>query len=172
MSATTSASTPSTAVNTKHVTDHRAFRFNSIDDLLADLDQIEASYRAATLRTTGNWTPGQILGHLATWCEFNFTGVPISPPWLLKIILKLMKNRFIRGPMPRGVLIPKVQNGTLGTAPREFHEALAAYRATLLHLKREAPTKLHPIFGQLTHDDAIKMQLRHAELHLGYMHLR
>jgi hypothetical protein len=38
----------------------------------------------------------------------------------------------------------------------------------LERLRREPPTGPHVIFGRLPHEDWIKLQLRHAELHLSF----
>jgi hypothetical protein len=44
----------------------RALHFDTLGDVLRDVDRIVAAERAGTLRRTGNWTVGQTLGHLAT----------------------------------------------------------------------------------------------------------
>ena len=36
-------------------------------------------------------------------------------------------------------------------------------------LQAEAPTAPNVIFGQLTHEEWIAINLRHAELHLGFL---
>jgi hypothetical protein len=102
-----------TQINTGKVTDHRSIRFSSLDEALADIDRIAAADRAGRLRRTGNWTAGQTFGHLATWIEFAYDGYPpdMRPPWFIKLILKLQKKKFMRGPLPRGVRIPGVEGG-------------------------------------------------------------
>lgn len=161
---------PSVNVDTAKVTDRRKLRFNSIAEVRADLDRIAAAERAGTVRPSGNWTTGQVLGHLATWAEFAFTGTPLSPPWFIKVVLKFRKNKYLNGGLPSGVKIPKVEGGTLGTEPMPFDAAMARYRASLDRLEREAPTKPNVIFGPLTHEEWIKLNLRHAELHLSFLH--
>lgn len=161
-----------TIVDTAKVTDRRNLHFLSIDDVRADLARIEASERAGTLRRTGNWTAGQVINHLATWAEFPYTGTPLRPPWPIRFILKLRKSRYLNGAMPKGIKIPKVKGGTLGTEPTELDPALARYRAALDRLDREVPSKPNAIFGPLTQDEWIRLNLRHAELHLGYLHPR
>ena len=79
-----------------------------------DVDRIAAAERAGTLRRTGNWTAGQVLGHLATWMNFAYEGYPddLNPPWVIKAILRLQRKRFFESPMPQGARIPRVEGGT------------------------------------------------------------
>jgi Protein of unknown function (DUF1569) len=157
-------------IDTGKVTGRRTLRFNTLADLRADLDAVERSERAGTLRRVGNWTVGQICGHLATWAEFLYTGVPLKPPWFVRFFMGFRRNHYLNVGLPAGVRIPRVPNGTLGTEVMPLDAALARYRAVLARLEREAPTHPSPIFGPLTHEEGIKSQLRHAELHLSFLH--
>jgi hypothetical protein len=144
-------------------------RFASIDEVLKEVDRLAELDRAGRLTCLGNWTFGQIIGHLATWAEFNFTPAPLQTPWFIRMILRLRKNRMVNGEMPAGVKIPGVPNGTLGTEPASLDVSLPRYRAVLERLRREPPTAPSPAFGMLTQTEAIKLNLRHAELHLGFL---
>lgn len=148
---------------------YRIVRFNSIDQLLEEIERLAAADRAGRLSCCGKWTLGQIFGHLATWCSFAFDGSPLKVPFFIRWIVKFQKKRFINGPMPRGVKIPRVPGGTLGTEPISLDEGLARLKQQLLRLKSEAPVKPHMLFGPLRHEEWIAMNLRHAELHLGYV---
>jgi hypothetical protein len=144
-------------------------RFESIDQVLADVDRLAAADRAGRLRRLGNWTLGQTLGHLAAWAEYAYTGAPLPVPFFIKWILRLRKRKFLYGPMRPGVKIPGVAGGTLGTDPMPLDEALGRYRRVMTRLQAEAPTAPSPVFGQLTHAEATALNLRHAELHLGFL---
>ena len=156
------------AVDTGRVTGCRTLRFASLDELWADVERLGAAERGGTLRRRGNWTLGQALGHLATWAQFAFDGTPLNPPWFIKLILRMRKKRYLNEGMPRGVKIPKVEGGTLGTEPMSLDEGLSRYRAVIDRLRRETPSKPNVIFGPLTHEEWVKLQLRHAELHLSF----
>ena len=155
-------------VDTGKISGRRVLHFNSMDELTADVDRLVAAERAGRLRRLGNWTLGQTLGHLATWMDFAFTGSPLNPPWIIKMIIRLKKKQFFQGPMPAGVKIPGVEGGTVGTADVPLDEALPHFRKAADRLKNEAPALPHNIFGKLPHDQFIAMNLRHAELHLGF----
>ena len=67
--------------------EHRALRFDSLDELQAEIDRIVAADQGGRLRRTGNWTVGQTFGHLATWINYGWEGYPFKVPWFIKLIL-------------------------------------------------------------------------------------
>jgi hypothetical protein len=143
-------------------------RFDSIDQALAEVDRLVEVERAGRLRRLGNWTLGQALGHLAAWAEYSYTGTPLKVPFFIRWILRLRKQKFLYGPMRAGVKIPGVAGGTLATEVMPLDEALGRMRRVMARLKSEPPTALNSIFGTLTHEEWIAIDLRHAELHLGF----
>jgi hypothetical protein len=160
---------PSAPVATGKVPDRRLLRFESLDQVLAEVDRLAEAEQAGRLRRLGNWTLGQTLGHLAAWAEFGYTGTPLKTPLVIKLLLRLRKKKFLYGRMRSGVRIPGVEGGTLATGPVPLDEALGRYRAVLQRLKAEAPTAPNAIFGRLTHEESVALNLRHAELHLGFL---
>ncbi len=163
---------PDAPINTRSVRDRRQLSFCTLADLRREIDRIAEADRAGRLRCAGNWTAGQAFGHLATWINFALDGYPpdLRPPLLVKLLLRTQKKRFLRGPLPRGVRLPKVEGGTLGAEPLPLDEGLARLRNAIDRLERTAPTVPNPIFGPMTHDEWIQGHLRHAELHLGCLH--
>ena len=162
------ATPPSSPVNTAKVADRRLLRFESIDEVLTEMDRLVEAERAGRLRRVGNWTLGQTLGHLACWAEYSYTGAPLKVPFFIRWILRLRKRAFLYGPMKAGVRIPGVEGGTLATEPMALEEAQGRMRRIMERLKSEAPTAKNPIFGVLTHEEWTALHLRHAELHLGF----
>jgi hypothetical protein len=159
----------SALVDTGKVTGRRTLRFETIDEMMADVDRLVEAERAGRLERLGNWTLGQTLGHLATWTEYGYIGCPLNPPFFIKWILRLRKQKFVWEPMRAGVKIPGVKGGTLATDPMTTDEALARLRQVMERLKKEPPTHPHNIFGQLKHEESIAITLRHAELHLSFL---
>jgi hypothetical protein len=144
-------------------------RFESIDQVMAEVDRLVEAERAGRLRRLGNWTLGQTLGHLGIWTEYCFTGTPLKVPFFIKWILRLRKRHFFYEPMRAGLRFPGVSGGTLATEPMPLEEGLARLRRAMERLESEAPTSPDPIFGPLRHDERIAITLRHAELHLGFL---
>src|SRR5262249_51172641 len=109
-------------------------------------------------------------GHLAAWSEFGYDGYPsLKVPFFIRWILRLRKRKFIVGPMPTGVKIPGVPGGTLAIDPMPLDEALTRFQRVTERLKVEAPPVPSPAIGKLTHEESIALNLRHAELHLGFL---
>lgn len=149
----------------------RKLRFDTIAELRSELARIEAEERAGRLTTTGNWTPGQIFGHLAKWIDFAYDGYPMTPPGWVRVLGRMMKPFILRMPMPAGVRIRGAPTGTFAHDPLPFVDGLAGLRAALERLESVAPTLPSPMFGRLSHDAWKRLHLNHAALHLGYLRL-
>jgi len=152
-------------------TNHRALRFQSIEDCIAEILRIVEAERGNRLVATGNWTPGQILGHLAAWIEYGYEGYPIkAPPWIIRWILRMNLRRILSKGMSKGVRIPGIQEGTTGTQDMPMGEAANRLLNALDRLNRNEPAQHEsPAFGPMSHEDRIQLNLRHAELHLGFL---
>ena len=152
----------------------RRLRFETIDDALAEAERLAAAEREGRLSRAGNWTLGQTLGHLAVWANFAFDGYPpqVRAPLPVRLVLRLMRNRMLRQGMPAGVRIRNIPDGTVGLDDLPADEGLSRFRAAMERLRRTPPTIPNPIFGPLTHEQWIQLNLRHAELHLGFQVLR
>jgi len=54
--------------------DRRLLRFQTIDDIIADLKALSAAHQGGTLRQAGKWPPGAIFDHLAHAAACSFDG--------------------------------------------------------------------------------------------------
>jgi hypothetical protein len=125
---------------------YRKLRFNSIAEVHQELDKIAELNRTGQLVTSGNWTPGQFI----------------------RYILRLRLKQMLQSGMPRGIKIPRVPGGTVGADDMPTDQGIARLRQAFGRLEaREEATYDSPAFGKMSHDDRIRLNLRHAELHLG-----
>lgn len=149
----------------------RDLRFSSLQEVIREMDRIVDAERQGALKTVGNWTAGQTFGHLASWIDYSYDGFPeaLNPPWIVRLIVRLQKKKFLYGKMPRGIKIPRSPDGTYGTEPTSLDRGVARLRSSLERLQRERPMKKSVLFGELSHEEWIACTLRHAELHMGYM---
>jgi hypothetical protein len=152
-------------------TTRRALRFDSIEAMRAELDRIERASAEGCLATTGRWTAGQILSHLAAWIEYGWDGYPVRPPSIfIRWVMKLMLTRILSKGMPTGVKIPGVEGGTLGQDDAPIDDALPRLRRALQRLDAGEPAKFDsPAFGGMSHEKRVALNLRHAELHLSFL---
>lgn len=160
-----------TTIDTGKVANRRTLRFDTIAQLLAELDRIEAADRAGSLRNLGNWTTGQVLGHVAAWIDYGYDGFPLGPPpFFIRWILRWRRNSYLKNGLPSGVKIPSVEGGTFGMEPLSTAEGIAKLRRSLARLASSEPVKYHsPAFGPMSDEDRAQFMLRHAELHLGFL---
>jgi len=59
---------PSTPVDTGKIVGRRPLRFETIDQMMAEVDRLVEAERAGRIKRLGNWT--QILGHLSAWAFY------------------------------------------------------------------------------------------------------
>ena len=158
------------ATDTTQGRDQRKLRFSTLDELAAEIDRLVAAGQAGTLRRSGSWTAGQAFGHLAAWINFGYEGFPMRVPWFIRLILRVKAQRYLRDGMPTGVRIPRVQNGTYGTEMLSTEEGAQRLRAALQRLRQEPAKYDSPAFGKMPEAQRQALHLRHAELHLGFLH--
>ena len=149
----------------------RKLRFATIDDAIAEADRLADAERGGRLQQLGNWTLGQALGHIATWAEFAHDGYPdsVRAPLPVRLVIHVMRNRILTGGLMPGVRLRNIPDGTLGTAVLPTQEGLDRFRAALRALAATPPAIVNPVFGRLSHEQWIQLNLRHAELHLGFL---
>jgi hypothetical protein len=162
---------PTSEASSSTAKQRRLLRFESIDDAIAEAERIALADRVDRLTKLGAWTPGQAFGHLSTWCNFAFDGYPpeVRAPLPVRMVLRLLRKRILTRGMPVGVRIRGIPGGTLGIDMIATDQGLQKFREAMQRLGQSAPTIVNPIFGTLTHDQWIALNLRHAELHLGFL---
>lgn len=155
-----------TRINTKRA-DKRPIRFESFDDILADMESIERSHNAGTLRTSGNWGPGQIFAHLAKTMDMSIDGADFKIPTPLKLVAKVLRGRFLtKGLMP-GFNAPV----SLDPGDVTFDDGISMLRDRIAKVQSGTQmTQDSPVLGRMSHDDWVKLHLRHSELHMGFVH--
>lgn len=145
-------------------------RFSRIEDALAEMDRLVAAEKAGRLRHTGNWTVGQVFGHLATWIDYGYTGYPMRVPWFVRWLIRRKLEAYLRDGMPAGVRIPRTPGGTHGTEALTVEEGETRLRAALNRLSSGEPARFDsPAFGPMSHERRTALNLRHCELHMGYL---
>jgi hypothetical protein len=161
-------------IDTRKVSDRRQLRFAALEDAVRDAEALAEAERRGTLRSVGNWTLGQAIGHVAFWARAPFegyAGMP-QPPWVVRFVARMFKSPLLNKKLPAGGRIPSAPEGTYGVERMGTDEALAQLRTAFDRLARESPTVPNMVLGELTHEEWIKLNLRHAELHLSFFHSR
>lgn len=149
----------------------RDLKFESFQEIAQDADNLlQAGYSA-----TGKWNLAQSCLHLEDWLRFQIDGFP-TPPLPIKILMwgtKVMAGkRMLKNIMTHG--FPK---GSM-TAPETVYQPDAAsdqdgvdkLKATIERLeKHEGEFHTSPLFGRLTREQVIQLQLLHCAHHLNFL---
>jgi hypothetical protein len=152
------------SIDTKTVS-RRILKFAALDDIVAEVERLNQG----KVRALGNWTPGQILKHLAIVMVWSLDGAPVKAPWIARIFGWFMKNRFISNPMPAGFKLPDESAAHLVPGPTTWEEGLQAFRAAIARLKAENQRQPSPFLGELTREQWDMLHCRHSELHLSFL---
>lgn len=155
-------------VDTRSVTIRR-LTLDTPERALAEAERIAAADRLGKVRRLGNWEVGQVFGHLAWWIDGAFDGYPTKPPLIIRLLGPLMKKKALTGKAPQGMRLPGAPEGTYGTERLSTDEGLARLRKAFERLRAAPPARPNPVFGAMTHEQWLKLHLRHAESHLGYL---
>ena len=152
--------------------DRRTLVFDTVNDVIEEVNRIRAADANQTLSVSGTWTAGEILTHLAAWIDYGYEGFPIAPPnWLVRQMLKFFLKGVLENGMKPGVKIPGVQGGTIGQEKVDTETACQRYLVAINRLASSEPVKYpSPAFGDMSPQKRVKLNLRHAELHLGFVH--
>jgi hypothetical protein len=150
----------------------RALRFDSIAQCQQEIDKLCDAAVQGKLQSSGNWTAGQIFAHLAAWIEYGYQGYPINqPPLPIRWLLRMFLPRMLKKGMSPGVRIPGVKEGTVGQDMQETLAAAERLKQAFARLANHEPAPYDsPAFGPMSHEDRIRLNLRHAELHLGFLY--
>lgn len=93
-------------------------------------------------------------------------------PFFVQWILRRSLRKTLQSGMPSGVRIPGIKAGTTGMEEIPLANAAQRLSNALDRLENDHhPPHDSPAFGKMSHDDRIKLNLRHAELHMSFLKL-
>jgi hypothetical protein len=147
--------------------EHRALRFQSGDDVIAEIERL----RSSGYTPQGNWNLTQICDHLSRTMRTVSEGAPRRFPWFFRrFLFGPMLRRVIRtGRMARG--IPAPGNLLPAGPPATDDPALIDHCIALIRKiqDRADPFPPHPLMDHLSALDNKKLQWIHAAHHLGFL---
>jgi hypothetical protein len=154
------------AIKTSRVAGRRQLHFNTLEDILADVDRLAACKEVHNL---GNWSPGQVLHHVALVMDKSIDGFAYHLPAVVRFVARLLKRRFLTRPMAAGYRMPSNAAKELGPPATSWEEGLQRIRTAIARLRGQTTRAPHPVFGKFTADEWGQLHCRHAELHLSFL---
>ena len=109
-------------INTKHVSGRRELHYDTLDELLADAEQLARG----EVRMLGNWSLGQVFRHFTIVYENSIDGSPFLLPGIARFLIRItMKRRLLEQPLERGGRDHDVEDLLLGNIAHVDHERRA-----------------------------------------------
>ena len=155
----------------------RPIHLQSPSDLLAEVDRIQASASGGSVRPSGNWTAAQTFQHLAKFIEYSFDGFPFRYPWPYRVAVWLIRrvswSWLLKLTFRPGFTNPPVVARAVDpdAAVTLEHAGQSLRRQIRRILDGERMVRRSPTGELLSHEQWVECHLRHAELHLGFLHL-
>jgi hypothetical protein len=149
----------------------RQLHFNDFDEMMVEVRSLNENGYVSH----GNWTLAQACGHLTMWMGFPIEGFP-KQPLLMRMIFGVMKYTIAPG-MKRKILANGFKGG-MPTAPETVPkpDAITDQQAVEQLQQMVDRAKAHtgelfpsPLFGPQDMEMYTKVNLLHAEHHLGYL---
>jgi hypothetical protein len=155
------------AVDVKSVTNRRRVRFNNMQDMLNDMDQLASG----PVRTLGNRSFVEILRHLARVMNgsIDYDASKIRFPLHIRILARLFRKRIFATRLPAGRTLRPEEDAVVWPAGGDVMSAIEEVRKAVRRLETESKRGAHPAFGKLSVEEWNQFHLRHAELHLSFV---
>jgi len=142
---------------------------------MAEVRQDVETLRANGYAKAGNWNLAQVCKHLGQWISFPVTGYPKTGPVMTFIIVMLrntLGKRSGREILRTGKFPSRWRTLKITLPPPDTDEAAAIRELDLAiarweqHAGEFIPS---PLFGRLTREEWLRMQLIHCAHHLSHL---
>jgi hypothetical protein len=146
-------------------------RFQTLDEIKSDIENLQRTGYSAH----GKWDLSQICEHLADWMTYPLDGFP-PMPWFVRVLIGAM--RILRGKaLYRQFVASQRMANNSPTAPQSVHKPNSDATASVQRLTKAIDRlKSHrgdihpsPLFGALTKDELIALQMAHCAHHLRFL---
>ena len=147
----------------------RELKFGDMDEIVAEVEQLAAG----EVTTSGQHTFTEIVEHLALTHDMTTGKLQgPKPPWFIKLLMPFMKGSILNDkPLKPGFkLPPKAEAFFWPKKEQSLDDAIQHLKESVENYKKNGPLEKHPMFGKITKEQNLQMNLRHAALHLGFVH--
>jgi len=148
--------------------DRRELSLNTQDEVLHEVQRLASGH----VRTTGKHSFPEIVRHLAL-TNSMMTGriTAPKPPLMLRLLLPLIRSSMLNGPVKPGVKLPAKAEAVFWPAEEiSIEAAIEQLKESVADYQARGPLPVHPIFGKATREQLDGLNLRHAAMHLSFVH--
>jgi hypothetical protein len=155
------------AVDVKRVSERRKVHYDSLRDLVTDVDKLAAG----NVRTVGNRDFGQILRHLSLVMNNSIDGKSsaLGIAWYIRIAARLLRKRILARGLRPGFNLPEREDARVWPPAGELSDAVEQLRKAVGRLETETRRGSHPAFGAMDVDEWNQFHVRHSELHMSFV---
>ena len=149
--------------------ERRDLNFSNWDEVEADIQRLAGGQT----RIIGNHSFPAIVRHLAIANEMVVGDVvPPKLPWYMRMMMPLMRGSIFNSPVKPGFKLPTDQMQAFFWPSKEISaaDAIERFKASVARYEEKGPLPAHPIFGKATSDQIRTLTLRHAAMHLSFVH--
>jgi hypothetical protein len=153
------------AVDTTKIENRRKLHFQTIEDILGDVERLNQG----KVKALGNWSGGQILKHLSVVMNGSIDGVPTRLGWPIRLLGRLVKGWVLTKGMKPGFQLKGSMAEVLVPPATSWEDGLQMFRHAIHRLQTETKREPSPFLGTMTRAEWDQLHCRHAELHLSFL---
>jgi len=145
----------------------RETSFKNQQEIVQDVETLAQG----SVKTLGKHSFAEIVCHLAMTNDI-VTGkiVPPKLPWMMRVLMPLMRSSVLNRPVKPGFKLPKNMEAFFWPNEKvELPEAINRFKASVEYLEAQGPLPIHPIFGKATREQSENLLLSHAAMHLSHV---
>ena len=147
--------------------ERRELSFASLDEVVAEAERLAGG----EVRTTGNYSFGQILEHLARTHDMATGKLDAPPtPLFIRLMMPFVRSSLIKNVKPGFKLSPDAQAFFWPDQEVEVQTALAHLKESVERFNTVGPLPKHPIFGKISTEQATELNRNHCAMHLSFVH--
>ncbi|MCB1187336.1 DUF1569 domain-containing protein [bacterium] len=176
-------STAPTRIDPRRVISHRrSLHFADIEAVLAEAQRlrdlvdggntVRADLAGPDVRLVhlANLPLGQMLGHLGLTLGLSVHGSEYRFPWPMRMLMGLMRNKFLNGGLGQPVDAPARLNQDLQPDPAiDADTGLRILRENVAAFEAAQALKPNLMLGEISREEWVALTCRHAEWHLSFI---
>lgn len=145
--------------------ERRTVRFESMRDILEDIETLAKGDAI----TSGDWTAGQLVNHIADAIHKSIDGYELLAPERERKIASRRRETLLVEGFPTGIKLEGEMTRYVPEPGVSFTAALENLRRAVGRVESERMEAVHPFLDRMDHEQWLRFHCRHAELHFSFL---